>query len=219
MNSRVWMSVSTLNLNASGTSRLQQVPRVAVHGPDEQLRQAGDLAEFRRDQRRHPLLQLGRGLVGERERDDVLGSTSGRSRISTIRCEITWVLPEPAHATISSGSSSVPIAARWATVYSMPSLWLPRLNAFQDCSGYRWHAGIVGCCPHGDLTGGRDPMKATEQFASRTRRPADRPCGSLRKGGPHCLGCGNHRAGLEERDAGHMSAVRGRRWRRCCPDE
>ncbi len=42
------------------------------------------------------------------------GSTPGRFRISTIRCEITWVLPDPAHATISSGSSSVPIAARCA---------------------------------------------------------------------------------------------------------
>ena len=31
-----------------------------------------------------------------------------------IRCEITWVLPEPAQATISSGSSIVPIAASWA---------------------------------------------------------------------------------------------------------
>ena len=47
------------------------------------------------------------------------GSTPGRRRISTIRSEITWVLPEPAHATISSGSSSVPIAARCAPVYSI----------------------------------------------------------------------------------------------------
>jgi hypothetical protein len=46
------------------------------------------------------------------------GSTPGRRRISTIRSEITWVLPDPAHATISSGSSRVSIAARWVLVYS-----------------------------------------------------------------------------------------------------
>ena len=50
------------------------------------------------------------------------GSTSGRRRISTIRCEITWVLPDPAQATISSGSSRVPIAARCAVGVLHPPL-------------------------------------------------------------------------------------------------
>ena len=50
---------------------LQQVQAVAVHRPDVHLGQAGDLAEFPLDDRQNALLQLGRRLLGERERDDV----------------------------------------------------------------------------------------------------------------------------------------------------
>ena len=44
------------------------------------------------------------------------GSTPGCLRISAIRCEITWVLPEPAHAMICSGSSRHAMAAVCASV-------------------------------------------------------------------------------------------------------
>ncbi len=44
------------------------------------------------------------------------GRTPGRRRISTIRWEMTCVLPDPAHAMMSSGSSRVLIAARCAAV-------------------------------------------------------------------------------------------------------
>src|SRR6476619_4997475 len=47
------------------------------------------------------------------------GSTPGSDRIDAIRCEMTWVLPEPAQAMICSGSFRQAIASAWAAVYDV----------------------------------------------------------------------------------------------------
>lgn len=104
-------------LERLGHVRLERVKGVAVHGADEQLSQPAIM---------FPNVSVTRLVTRSVSSAAAFsvnvnamtlrGSTSVRRRISMMRCEMTWVLPDPAHATISSGSSMVAIAASWAAV-------------------------------------------------------------------------------------------------------
>ncbi len=69
------------------------------------------------DQLLDALLHLGRGLVGEGDREDRAGVRAALAEISqAIRRVSTRVLPEPAPATTSSGAPSWTTAARWGSL-------------------------------------------------------------------------------------------------------
>ena len=118
MNSRACTSESTFRLNASGTqvwSRSRAYPCMVPMNSSASPVISGNAAVVSSVTRSFSSAAAFSVNVNATMS---FGSTPGSRRISTIRSEITWVFPDPAHATISSGSSSVPIAARCAPVYS-----------------------------------------------------------------------------------------------------